>query len=98
MSLERFRGVLVYEDRKRGKLRYAKESTVKVYEMSYGVPDGTAIYWTTSKADAVRVAHQIIEEGPSYAMSDFTIRQVDIPTNRDGLVAWLNSRFQMDNG
>lgn len=72
---------------------------MKVYQVHWSAPDeGNCLHWAASKAEAVRVARDAIEEGPSYSMADFTIKAVDVPTSKRELLPWLNANFNRDNG
>lgn len=72
---------------------------MKVYQMTWSdASEGVCVHWAPSKAEALRVAHLMIDEGPSYSMDDFTISKKDVPTGKSELLAWLNNNFTRDNG
>jgi hypothetical protein len=64
--------------------------------------EGACLVWASSKAGAKRLAKELIENND--AEGDFEppylahIEQMDVPTDRKGLVAWLNLYFNRDNG
>lgn len=57
--------------------------------------EGTVYQWSSTKAEAIRARRIMKEEGYD---TDIAIEQVDIPTDKRGLVNWLNDNFTLDNG
>lgn len=50
--------------------------------------DKTPATWTTSEAKAASERAKLVKAG--YRRDDVTTKEVDVPTKRDELVAWLN--------
>ena len=65
--------------------------------------DGDPIFWAGTKRDAQRIKSHIIKEnkdGGTYdgaAQTDPTIEEVNVPTDKQGLLAFLQSRAQIDH-
>lgn len=65
---------------------------MRIYCVSYDDHDrGTVLHWTGSRQKAERFAR---EAGPSIS----TVIKHEIPTDKTGLVDWLNKHFDLDNG
>jgi hypothetical protein len=72
---------------------------VKLYRADVFGPDGSMLRWHTSKREAEREqARWIREEGDAAGLQAGAVRAVEIPTDRAGLVDWLNRHFNTDNG
>lgn len=72
---------------------------MKVWRLGYHDRDmGRMLQWHPSRAEAVKAAHVVIDEGPDYSMKDMDIDLVNIPTDKTGLLNWLNAHFDTDNG
>ena len=66
----------------------------------YSVDDGTCLSWHASKREAdirLRVEKQFDKKGTH--KDDFDrVEPVDVPTKKAGLIEWLNSNLDRDNG
>jgi hypothetical protein len=73
---------------------------MKVYRISLHDPDmGRLLGWASSKAQAKRAARQLADAMPSpQEVESVSIVRIDIPTDRAGLIRWLNDNFISDNG
>lgn len=72
---------------------------MKVYRcMKNDAGLGTLLSWHASKreADAELRRHQ--KERNDQACGPESVESVDVPTDRAGLLQWLNSRVNVDNG
>ncbi len=59
--------------------------------------DGTFLSWHFNKADAARHLRKALQKDTvEPTLSAVTV--VDIPTDKAGLIAWLNLYFSTDNG
>lgn len=68
---------------------------MKVYRVDYQDPDtGTCCRWFSNKRAALADIDMLKQEHGV----DAEMYVVDIPSYKDGLVRWLNSRFNTDNG
>lgn len=74
---------------------------MKVYQLRYDTPDqGRLLVWCGSRRRANRAIKQIQGrlDFDDSEMTDFIIAPHDIPTDKPGLLAWLNTHFKTDNG
>jgi hypothetical protein len=63
---------------------------MKLYKITATDPDeGVMLTWAGTQADAKRIRK---EQG------GVSIDEVDVPTDKPGLLAWLNAHFDRDNG
>lgn len=70
---------------------------MKIYRAVYWDRDlGQLFSWHSNKADAQRWVRQMLESGPSQGPAE--AEAIDIPTDRKGLLEWLNANLQSDNG
>lgn len=70
---------------------------MKLYQLIWQDQDiGTRCAWAGSKAEAKARAREIRDDGA--ARGDIDIGQIDIPTDKAGLLAWLNAHLATDNG
>lgn len=73
---------------------------MKVYKISYHHPDiGCQLAWAASQREAKKALREIIAgyDNPQDAEPG-NIEQVDIPTDKAGLIDWLNRWVDTDNG
>jgi hypothetical protein len=71
---------------------------VIIYKFTYTHPDLAHVvewYGTKREAEAALMAFKE-EEGTEQELAE--IEKVDIPTDKKGLLAWLNLYFTSDNG
>lgn len=54
---------------------------------------GTMLSWHRSKRDAMNGRLELAED-----VTSVEVDAVEIPTDKSGLVAWLNHNFNTDNG
>lgn len=68
---------------------------MKIWRCSFhGDPDlGNTQSWHPSKAAAMAARRELAEKPASCE-----IESVDIPTDKAGLIGWLNDHFNTDNG
>lgn len=82
---------------------------MRVYRVSWWHPwNGSQLSWAPSKREAqshlrqaMRSLHEEEKEaGPdgNYSGEPCGIEQLDIPTDKAGLIDWLNRQFTSDNG
>jgi hypothetical protein len=71
---------------------------VKVYRLTFHAADeGAMLSWHSSKRDAERALRERRQEfGEAQGPDD--IEAIDIPTDRAGLLTWLNREVTLDNG
>lgn len=70
---------------------------MKLYEISIQSPDeGNVVAWASAMADAKKIAKQMKDEWS--ASNDAAIKEIDFPTDKAGLLNWLNRNFTRDNG
>lgn len=70
---------------------------MKVYKLTHFEPsDGSLLSWHGSKADAAKACVAIRKERGHDA--EFSVTPHDIPTDRAGLIDWLNTHVTTDNG
>ena len=77
---------------------------MKVYKVSYHHPDlGCQVAWVASRQEANRVLraarHECVKEGrPGDDIQPTRVELHNIPTTRAGLLHWLNTWVDTDNG
>ncbi len=64
---------------------------------SYEKDAGTVVSWHGSKAEAERELRHFQKERGSEAVGPESIEPTDIPTDKAGLLHWLNVNFNRDN-
>jgi hypothetical protein len=70
-----------------------------VYRMDFSDPDnGSHVEWHSAKADAVRQLKHLQEQRGCCAMGPEGVSRVYIPTDKYGLIRWLNCHLHKDNG
>ena len=77
---------------------------MKLYRVTCGWDDidGNPVFWAGTKRDAQRIKSHIItetKEGGCHdgaLITDPTIEEVNVPTDKQGLLAFLQSRAQID--
>lgn len=77
---------------------------MKLYKVTWNHPDeGKCVHWAGSKTEAERALRSAINDlgketdyqetgGPT------SINAVEIPTDKEGLLKWLNTWFDRENG
>ena len=71
---------------------------MNLYKVSYYTAhDGLQIAWQGS-ITAARLRRDAFEQMYGPAMGVNIIERVIVPTNKAGLLAWLNTHFNTDNG
>lgn len=76
---------------------------MRVYRIDYMSPHSTnCVVWAMNKAEAKRIVSDIRKHPEDYNDADLnyepTISLVEVPTDKAGLVYWLNAHFNTDNG
>lgn len=70
---------------------------MKVYELAHmDASEGACLSWHASKN---AVAHALADIRKEHGRdTPFVVTPHDIPTDRDGLISWLNTHVTTDNG
>lgn len=73
---------------------------MKIYRCDFYDPDeGACVSWHASEAEALgELRRQQRARGTSRATGPEGVTRQIIPTDRAGLIDWLNSHFTRDNG
>lgn len=72
---------------------------MKIWRLDISDPyEGTIVSWHSSKRKAKAECARLRHELGSDMVFIQDVRPVEIPTNRSGLVHWLNKHFNRDNG
>jgi hypothetical protein len=72
---------------------------MKVIRLSYWDSDnGCCLSWHRNKSEAEKHLSHLSEDGRLNGDGPTTIKTVEIPTDKDGLIDWLNANFDTDNG
>lgn len=75
---------------------------MKIYRVSFHDSGlGTLLTWHTNKRAAVRDLREKqreAREAGNEPQGVEDVEPVDVPTDRAGLVSWLNTHFNTDNG
>lgn len=72
---------------------------MQVYRMEYHDPDdGSLLEWHSAKKDAVRRLKYLQWKRGTSPAGPEGIEKVYIPTDKDGLIRWLNFNLSTDNG
>jgi len=70
-----------------------------VYRMEFSDPDsGSLVEWHAAKADAGRRLKYLQEQRGCCATGPEGVSRVHIPTDKVGLIRWLNWHLNTDNG
>lgn len=64
-----------------------------VYRVMYQTADGVFLKWGETRAAADALAANLRRDGHQAG-----VRKVEVPTDRAGLVQWLNINYNSDNG
>ena len=78
---------------------------MKLYRVTCGWDDidGSPVFWAGTKRDAQRIKSHIIKETKEGGchdgalITDPTIEKVNVPTDKQGLLKFLQSRAQIDH-
>lgn len=71
---------------------------MKVYRCNCADADrGTLVSWHANKAAAERALRDFQRERDDAPTGPEGVHPVEIPTNKAGLLAWLNANFDTDN-
>lgn len=69
---------------------------MKLYRAAiYDKDGGTILSWFSNRAEAER---WVKTEQPTPAHGPFGVEPVEVPTDRAGLLGWLNANMTTDNG
>lgn len=60
---------------------------MKLYRVS-GNADFQKTYWVGAKSDAAKVRKELVADG--FKRAELLTEEVDVPTNKEGLIAFLN--------
>lgn len=74
---------------------------MNVWKGTVNDPDlGNLLVWAGSESACKKLCKEVAEEGdyPDNPRSILTIVPMKIPTDKAGLIEWLNSWFGTDNG
>jgi hypothetical protein len=71
---------------------------MKLFRVDMFEPDGVFYSWHKTRADAEQALNQWRAEGSGDHEDAGYAEPVNIPADRDGLLAWLNRHFASDNG
>jgi hypothetical protein len=72
---------------------------MKLYRCNcYDKDQGSLVSWHASKADAERELRKWQKDRGEDARGPEGVDAVEIPTDRRGLLAWLNANISTDNG
>lgn len=77
---------------------------MRLWRLDYCCPDGHGVIWGTPKRSVERAFRKLRDSDAAHLsegempMSLSLLRAVTVPTNRKGLVDWLNGNLSMDNG
>lgn len=70
---------------------------MKIYRATYWDRDlGQMLSWHSNKSSAKIWVSEMLENGPSQGPYGFELW--DIPTDKKGLIDWLNANLKSDNG
>lgn len=71
---------------------------MKLYRHTmHDADEGTLFSWHASKADAMRAKREF-EARRGESCDAGQVEAVDVPTDKRGLLSWLNSNCNSDNG
>lgn len=72
---------------------------MKVYRvMIYDRDEGMTLTWFGNKRVAEKVLRDAQAERDEPAVGPEGVEEVNIPTDKEGLLRWLNANFNRDNG
>ena len=72
---------------------------MKLYRcMIYDAARGTLFSWHSSRREAEQILRREQRARGEEACGPEGVNAVEIPTDRAGLLAWLNAHFNSDNG
>lgn len=72
---------------------------MKLYKVMWSDPTHSNMQeWFGSFDDANKAIPRIKQEYPEGEQPDCTVSKVAIPTDKKGLISWLNAHFDTDNG
>ena len=71
---------------------------MKLYRVDeYNPWEGNIVHWCSSLEEVAQI-RELILNNPDNSFEDFHFHSVVIPTDKKGLLKWLNSNFNRDNG
>jgi hypothetical protein len=71
---------------------------VKIYRTAFHDADeGTILSWHSSRREAEKALREL-QAGRDRPQGVEEVEQVILPTDRAGMLRWLNARFDRDNG
>jgi hypothetical protein len=72
---------------------------MKIYRCDkYDAHLGRLVSWHASRREAERVLREFQRERDDSSVGPESVEEVQFPTNKEGLLIWLNSNLNTDNG